>query len=850
MRRALGLGLALVGLAVPLRAAEVPSPESVLGFRVGDDKKLADWNQIVDYMRKLAAASDRVSVEEVGKTTEGRPFLVVTITSAANRARLEQIRAANLRLVDPRGLARADVERLVREGKTIVALNHGIHSTEVGAYQTPLETAYWLASSQDPDVLEILDGTVVLILPSHNPDGAQKVVEWYRRSLGTPWEGEDVPFLYHHYVGHDDNRDWYMFTQQESRLTVRAVYDRWRPQIVHDLHQMGRKGARIFLPPYTDPWEPNVDPALVAAVNGLGTAMASRLVAEGKTGVVVNALFDGWTPARSYPHTHGGVRILSELASAKMATPVDVPFAELERGAGFDPKAASWNFPSPWPGGTWKLRDIVDYELSATRALLQHAARNRAYWLRLAYDVNRRAATRTDLYAFVIPGAQRDTLAAARLLDVLRWGSVEIHRAKAPFAAEGRSFAAGDHVVLMQQPFSGFAKQLLERQRYPDLRVYPGGPPVRPYDVTAHTLPLLMGVEAVAVAAPFAAELAPDTEAGVLPGRIEERGRFFALSHKNGDLVALGRLLRARVPVSWATTAFGDAGRRFEAGTLLVPAAARARLLPLVRELGLVAQGIEAVPRALRLRTPRVGLYQSWVASMDEGWTRFVFEKELGIDYVTLHDADVQKGGLKNRFDAIVLPDETANDILRGHPPGSLPDEYTGGLGKDGAARLAEFVKAGGTLVALDSASLFAIDELSLPVKNALAGVRPRPPGDEKDEPIPFYCPGAILRAEVAADVPLAHGLEMETPIWFESSPVFETTGANVVLRYPEANPLLSGWLLGDERLHGKAALVEVPLGAGKVVLFGFRPQYRAQSWATYIALANAIYLSAAEPVR
>ena len=236
-------------------------------------------------------------------------------------------------------------------------------------------TAHWLASSDTPAVREILDRCVVLLLPSHNPDGTQKVVEWYRKSLGTPHEGGAVPFLYHRYAGHDNNRDWYAFNLVESRLTVAHVYDRWRPQIVHDLHQMGTKGPRIFVPPYTDPYEPNVDPALVAAINALGTHVAARLLSEGKTGVAVHALFDGYSPTRAYPHTHGGVRFLSEVASARMATPLEVPFADLQPSGTFDPKQASWNFPAPWPGGPWTLRDIVDYELSATRAVLEHAAR-------------------------------------------------------------------------------------------------------------------------------------------------------------------------------------------------------------------------------------------------------------------------------------------------------------------------------------------------------------------------------------------------------------------------------------------------------------------------------------------
>jgi hypothetical protein len=855
MKIRLTLALALAFLLPGTGRAAAPTPESVLGFRVGEDRKLADWHQIVDYFKRLDAASDRVVVDDVGKTTEGLPFLIATISSERNLARIEEIRRANLRLADPRGLADAEAARLVATGKTIVALNHGIHSTEVAAPQASMELAYGLATAADPETQEILDQTVMLVIPSHNPDGTQKVVEWYRKTLGTPFEGNSqIPFLYQRYVGHDNNRDWYMFTQVESRLTVRHLYDRWRPQIVHDLHQMGARSARIFAPPYVDPWEPNVDPALITAINGLGTHMAARLLGEGKTGVVVNAIYDGWTPARAYPHTHGGVRILTECASARLASPIELKFEELDRGIGYDAKRASWNFPKPWPGGAWRLRDIVDYQLGASRALLEHAARNRTFWLRNFLEVNRRAASRTEPFAFVVPAAQRDPLATARLLEVMRLGSVEVQRARAAFEAGGKSYPAGSHVIPMAQPFSAFAKSLLERQQYPDLRQYPGGPPQRPYDVTAHTLPLLMGVDLAAVASPFTADLEPVTEVRVTPGRTDGSGRFFAIGHKNGDLVALGRLLRDGVAVRWANQAFTDGGRTFAAGTLLVPSSARAKLEPLARELGITAQGVRRSPPALALRRPRVGLYQSWVASMDEGWTRFVFEKELAIDYVTLHDKDVRAGGLASRFDVVILPDQTARQIVSGHAPGTIPDEYAGGLGKEGVASLKAFAEAGGTLVTLNGASELALAELGVPAKNVLADVGGRRRGGEGGRTGPetdaFYCPGAILRVAVDATHPLAHGLDDPSIVWFEESPAFELTGGTAVARYVDENPLLSGWLLGGKRLENKAALAEVPLGKGRVVLFGFRPQYRAQSWATYVALANAVYTSAASPVK
>jgi hypothetical protein len=835
---------ALLGLVPsPQRAAVgaplVPAPESVLGFVPGEDRKLADWTQVLAYLRALDAASARVSVEEVGRTTQGRPFVLVTVTSEANGARLEEIRLANARIADPRGLGGVEAERIVRDGRAIVAMAFSIHSTEVGGTLASLRLLHHLASSNDPRVVAALDASVLLVLPSHNPDGTDIVAEWYRAQLGTPFEGTSPPELYHPYVGHDNNRDWYMFTQAETRLTVRSVYHRWHPQVVHDVHQMGTRGARIFVPPYADPWEPNVDAALVAATSAIGSHVASTLTTAGRTGVVTGAIFDAWTPARAYPHTHGGVRFLSETASARLATPIEVRPDELEaRGAGYDPRVASARHPSPWRGGRWRLADIVETQLEASLAILDHVAANREHWVRTALAANRRASARAEPFAFVIPPGQRDPSAVARLVGALRTGEVEVHRATSPFEAGGRAHPAGSLVVRMQQPASAFAKTVLERQRYPDIRESEGGPPRRPYDVTAHTLPLLLGVEAVTVSSPFEAPLLPLGDDAADPGTVQGRGPRLALGHTSGELVALSRLLDRGVPVRWALEPFAEDGRPYPPGTLLVPASARRLVSALASELGFAARAVRAAPRALRLRRPRVGLYRSWVPSMDEGWTRYVFEKEMGIAFQSLRDREVRAGDLRRRFDAIVLPDQPPASLLGGHAKGAMPEEYTGGLGAEGTEALRDFVAEGGTLVALDSASLFAIERLRLPAKNALAGATA----------VDFFCPGSILAARAEAAHPLAHGLPATTPVWVEGSPAFELESGEAVLRYEDANPLLSGWLVGGERLVGKAALAQVPLGKGRVVLFGFRPQYRAQSRVTYPALLNALYLSAAEP--
>lgn len=845
--------------ALPARA-QVPTPESVIGFVPGTDRKLADWNQIVDYFRKLDAASGRVKIDGEGKTTLGMPFLSVVITSEANMARLEEIRTANLRLADPRGLSEEEASRLVATGKTIIAHNHGIHASEVTSSQTSMPLAYMLATSQDPRILEILDKTVIVMLPSHNPDGLQMVVDWYRKSLGTPWEGGNLPFLYHHYNGHDNNRDWYMFTQAESQATAAQLYDRWKPQIVHDLHQMGSNAARIFAPPYTSPWEPNVDNSLITATNAIGTYMAARLTSEGKKGVVVNAMYDGFSPARQYPFTHGAVRILTECASAKMATPVDLKFEQLGIGIGYDAKVRSWNFPDPWMGGHWGIGDIMSYQISASLALLEHGAKNGEFWRKTFLDVNRRAVERKDIYAFVASADQKDAMTLAEMIRVLMAGAVEVHRAGAAFSAGGKSYPAGSYVVLMNQPSSHHAKALLERQKYPDLRQYPGGPPQRPYDVTAHTLPLLLNVSVDLIKDKFEAPLTRVTQAVVAPGAVtgvaKGKNSWVAFGHRNSELVAAYQLMKEGVSVRWAKEAFtsGVPATSFEAGTLLASSATPALAAKIASVLA--ARGVrgtaiapKVMPPSMALKTPRIGLYQSYVASMDEGWTRFIFDKQIGWTYTTLHDKDVRAGSLRSKFDAIIIPEQGADSLVKGYAKGTIPDENSGGLGEEGVSALKAFVEAGGTLLTFNDASELVEENLGGGVKNSLAHLssnRRGGGGEVGPRTADFYCPGAMLDAKVDTSNPLAAGMDPRTMVWFEQSPAFDVASGKSVISYDSDNSLLSGWLLGGQLLNRKAALAEIPMGQGRIVAFGFRPQYRAQSWATYIPMLNALLLSAA----
>jgi hypothetical protein len=755
-----------IDVDVSLFAPHVPAPEEVLGFRVGDDRKLASWSSIVDYFKRLDAASDRVTFEELGRTTMGAPFVLATISAPENLARLSEFKEIQRQLADPRTIIKggagtdAKARGLISRGKTIVLITCGIHSTEVGSTLSSMLIAHRLASSDDPLIRKILQDTIVLLVPSLNPDGVDIVKNWYDRTLGTPYEGTSPPTLYHKYTGHDNNRDWYAFTQIETQLTVDKIHNVWHPQIVHDIHQQGEYGSRLFLPPYMQPVEPNVPAGIVEGYTELGNAMAAELRAAGFSGITTDSTYDAWTPARAYSHYHGGVRILSETASAKIATPLNVEFKDLRSREGYDPQKASANFGPVWRGGEWHLRDITNYMTAGAFALLRHAAENRERWLTRFYEIGREAVRERrsgELFAYVIP----HTKSAAqmqndgRLIRILQRGGVEVDYAGA-FTAGGTRYASGTAVVRMDQPYGSFAKALLEAQHYPDLRDE-SGHPISPYDVTAHTLSMLMGVNPQPIRAPF------------------EYRRLSARVFKEENAPA-----------------------------------SRARL----------------------------ALYKSHVPSMDEGWTRWVLEHELAQDYSSLVDAEARAGNLRAKFDAILIPDHSPRTIMEGYRKGAMPEELTGGLGAEGVRALREFVEAGGTLICLNRASDFAINQLKLPVRDVTEGLKQTE----------FYVPGSILRTELDTTHPLASGMPRESIAWAEDSPVFELTDAKeasrvrVIARYPaQADPLLSGWLLGAQRIKGKAALVEITQGKGRIYLFGFRPQYRAQSLATYPLLFNAI---------
>ena len=870
----------------------IQTPTEFFGFEIGSDGEMARYPRVLEYLQHLAERSDRVLYEERGTTTNGHPYVLVKFSAAVNLDRLDRLVEINHRLADPRNLSTEDARALTREGVPFYFLYATIHSTEVGNGQTIITIAHRLATEDSPEIREILDNTVVLLVPSQNPDGQVLVIDHWYKTKGTQYD-RVFPDLYHRYTGHDDNRDWFMFTQQETRLAI-DVHRDYKPQVTHDMHQMGTSGARIFVPPFRDPHDQNIHPMLLEGQAQIGVAMASALIAAGKTGVIYNDQYDLWTPARQYMLYHGQPRILTEIASANLADPFVNP-----NGTNWPlgPRESRWNFPVPYNSGVWRLGDIVEYGSIAVFAALEQMAKYRTRWLENFHLVHRDWVERDEApFAFVVPADQRDPFETYELLEILHFGEVEIHQARAAFTVDGTSYPAGSWVILLAQPYGAFAKTMLEKQVYPDLRYFPGGPPIPPYDVTAQTLGLLMGVDVDQIDEPIVAdlELLPEIEPSVTP-LPPRRGWAYAMSPtSNAGFLAATRLQSAGIPVFRAADWFSLDDGEHAPGTWFVPPTREAELIlgKVADETGLIVSAVSHAPAidGYRLKMPtRVGLWRA-ANNIPAGWMMWLFEQyELNHTVVSSVDFD---GDLSDKYDVIVLPAGTSRSrIVDGLDPDRHDESWRWayGVGNAGWTKLQQWVKEGGTLVALGSAVATARELLDLPIAPVLPTRRQhmvsesgrpetqitvhqaedllrdafRSPAqlamtlrDRVVDPTSlFYSPGSLLKQEHNPRHPIGWGMPETWPVFFrfdqayQLTPSFDTH-AEVISRYPDEDDLVaSGWLLGNEFLRGQANVISFNVGRGTVVTMGSQIAFRTQTRSTFKLLFNSIFQGPSEPV-
>ncbi len=857
MKSFLRLSAVTVFLIIPLLLSGQTPPEEFLGHQVGADRKLADYDQILTYFQKLDEESPRLKLLTIGESTLGKPLIMAVITAEENMEQLEKFRSIAKRLRDARDLSEEEARKLAKEGKTILLITCNIHATEIAAAQMSLELAYDLVTGNTPfDADKALKEVIVLLAPTINPDGEQMVTEWYRKYVGTKYEGGRMPWLYHHYAGHDNNRDWFMFNLEESQAVTKVLYHDWIPQIHIDEHQMGSTGARLFIPPFMDPPVPTVHPLLWRGVALCGMNMAYDLQKEGFKGVVHGRSFTGWWigACDDTSWLHNCIGLLSEMASVKVATPIyidniEIPDSYVEK---------RMQFPDPWTGGWWRLRDLIEYELTLSKSLVKTAYLHKEDLLYNFYQMNKeycQPPPKGQPFAFVIHRDQDDYPTTLRMLDILKFGGVEIHQAQEDFIAGGKFYPQGSFVVMMSQPYRPYAQALLEKQKYPDMRQYPGGPPIPPYDNAGWTLPLQMGVTCDQIDSPFKAELIKLEEISYPePATIPDASYVILDSRLNNSYAAVFPLLLQKAEVYRSKEKVKAEDTSFAPGSFIIKNTADVqKVLPgLLEKWHLHAGGIDdisSIPKS-PLKKFRVGLYQSWSSNMDEGWTRYVFD-DLEIPYTTLHNDDFKakknkKVNLREGYDVIVFASENPQIIKEGKPdPKSrwaryyteLPPEYQGGIGKEGVEALKEFVSQGGILVTLNEACELIMKEFNPPVTNALEGV----------DRSKFFCPTSLLRIEVDNTSPVGYGLPKEAAAMFANSLALQTNipsgewDRHVVARYPKEDILLSGWLLGEESIARKAAVVDVTYKKGHIVMIGFRCQHRAQSHGTYKFLLNSL---------
>lgn len=867
------LAVTVMFTIVASAAGTLQTPEQFVGHRIGADGKLVRWDKAIEYYKLAAANSDRVRFRELGKTSQNNPFVVLEISSADTLKNLDRYKQLERKLYFQGG-APTDAERdeIFRQGKVVLVITCSIHATEIGASQMAIELVHRLATDDSPAVKKILDNVIFLLVPSLNPDGQIMVTDWFNKNAGTPYANSPIPYLYHPYVGHDNNRDMYMFTQKESQYTARLLWHDWLPSVWLDEHQQGSNGARIFVMPATDPINPNVHP-LIYRWNGiLGQSQAAALEAAGKEGIIYNSTYTNfWQGAMAWSGWwHNQIGLLTEVASARVAAPIEQqravpgrpapPPAGGGRGEGggrgqqfsdapLPPPTDTTprtEYPRPWMGGRWTLRDIVDYELIATMALLDTAADRREAILRQIYEVNRvtvENGRKGEPSAILVPiENQHDAREAAHLVDKLHQAGVEVHRASAAFEADGKRYGAGTFVIPMAQVFARYAKDMLETQTYPEVRRGPNAAPEPPYDVTAWSLGLLLGVDTVFVKQPLTGLETTRVDfaaGGVAPkGDVTGSGSRFTFDYKGPDTAtAINRLLK-----DGAKLAFDGPSQ------VSVTGAGRSKIEQLAKSFGLSVKAGDGGTRkgevrsdAIVFRAPRVAMYQPWTGgNMDEGWTRWVLE-QYEFNLTSIHNADIRAGKLRQKFDTIILADQDARAIVDGFDAPAIRPEYRGGIGETGVESLKQFIADGGTLITMGNACDLAIERLPIAVRNLKKGLT-------RDQ---HFAPGAILRLEVDAQHPIGYGMSADTFGFYVNSPFFSivegfaSQKTGVIARYPNTGVVASGWLKGEELMAGRAAVVAVDMNPGRVVLFGLRPQHRAQTHATFPMLFNALYLSA-----
>jgi len=829
---------------------KITTPEDFFGFQMGADRKLARWDKMVDYFYLLEGQSDRMKIYNMGPSSEGHPFLIVLITAPENIANLDRLQMINKNLTNPKDLGADQLKQYVKEGKAVIFESMSLHASEVGGTQMAPELTYDLLSRNDPETIRILDEVLFFMIPCFNPDGEIMITDWYNETVGTEYEGLSMPYLYHKYCGHDNNRDGDYLNLPESKYTAKAMYVDWPAQAYIDQHHMGSYGARLFVPPYCDPIRPYADPLVWREISWYGAHIAYKLEEGGFQGILNAAQYSGWGHFGWHWITpfHNIAGMLTESAGVNLATPIYIHPEQLRADTrAFPDYEPQSTFPNPWPGGWWRLRDIVEQQKSAAWSLLDLAARNKETVLETAYLKAKRQTERgaeSDIKTMIVPADQHDYLTMVKMINTLLQSGIEIKKAKTDFEVGNMNYKKGSYIISLAQPKMGLIRNLLAETFYPEntYTMNPDGTPIRPYDFATHTMFEFMGVQVdhkdVNVDGDFEMVSFPEK----IIGKVEKGSYAYIVDgRQNNAFKAVNLLTDKGIKIKRLDEDFGA----YHAGDFIVEKANENDLNSIAEETGVDFNALNEKPNVAlhQVERGRIGLFQRYNGgNMDEGWTRLCFEN-FSFPYQSLMSTDVKKGELNKKYDVIVIPNDSPDAITGVYSansrrvPEKYPEKYASGIGKEGGKYLKEFVSNGGTIVALGAAYEYIADEFDLKVRSVTDNLSS---GE-------FFCPGSTLKVNIDNTHPLAYGMPEQGLVMFNYSPAFEVVPSRTnadyktIVRYPEKNLLKSGWLRGEENIAKKSGMIVTNYGKGQIVLIGFRTQHRDQTDGTFKFLFNAI---------
>ncbi len=891
--------LASVLAAAPLGAqGAITTPREAFGANFGDDYFLANYQQISSYWRTLEKQSPRLKVENIGKTAEGRDQLMVIITSPENQKNLEKYRRISERLARAENLTDDEARALAREGKTIVWIDGGLHATETLGAQQLGEMVYQMASRTDAETMRFLDDVITLYVHA-NPDGNDLVADWYMREKDPKARTlNGLPRLYQKYIGHDNNREFFTSTQKETENINRVLYHQWFPQLLYNHHQSGPAGTVVYSPPFRDPYNYNLDPAMLLGIEAMGTAMHTRLAIEGKPGATMRSggPYDGWWNGgiRNTATFHNTIALLTEMIGSP--TPMRIPLVA-------DRQIPRGDLAMPIAPQEWHMRQSIEYSVSLNRGVLDHASRQRENLLFNIYRMGKNSIERgsrdtwtpnprrdadvakrvkgadsliwasqhapeyRDPRAFIIPSDQPDFLTAIKFINGLRETGITVQRATQPFTVTGKRYAAGSFVVPAAQAFRPHVIDMFEPQVHPDVFPYPGSAPTPPYDNAGWTWAFQMGIRFDRVLEAFTAPLENVADWNVTPraGTIANASGakgYWLDPRVNDAFTTVNRLLAAKVAVARAPQAVSVGTTALPAGAFWIPAsnAATAALRDASTKLGISAIGSNAAPaRTTPLRAARIGLWDTYGGSMPSGWTRWILE-QFDFPFSRVYAPEIDGGNLRAKYDALVFVEGAIPGNQGGgrggagggvlDEPANLPAEYKGQFGRMSVEKslpaLRDFITQGGTVVAVGSSAVNLAAYLQLPIENHLARNGTAYPRTQ------FYVPGSVLQVTVDTTTVGGAGMNAHTDVFFDASPVFRlgadaaAKGVRPIAWFEGTTPLRSGWAWGQELLKDGVAAVEATVGSGRVLLYGPQITQRAQPHGTFKFLFNGLYQSGA----